>query len=134
MPHMSSRPNTLRTRRLDLVAPERPERFPLLGNAVEREARALQQALPDVDVVADLAHRQAVEGLLPGACVEQHGPVELMWIEQIREVANGVGEIHQPILEGPLRNIGVKPEAEGEVGWPPDLDRPLDKGWLLRQR
>jgi hypothetical protein len=30
-----------------------------------------------VEVIANLAHRQAVQGSLPGPCVEQHGPIKL---------------------------------------------------------
>jgi hypothetical protein len=127
MPQMSSRPDALRT------AGWTWSHQKLLGNVVEREARALHQTLPDVDVVADLAHRQAVQGLLPGPCVEQHGPVELLWIEQVRKLADGVSEIYQPILEGPPRNIAPKPEAEGEVGRAAGLKRRLDMGRLLRQ-
>jgi hypothetical protein len=41
-------------------------------------------------------------------------------------VADGVREIHQPILESPLRNIGDQPIAESEVGRPTGLERRLD--------
>jgi hypothetical protein len=43
-----------------LVAPERPERVPLLGDVSEGEPRLLQEAFPDMDVVRILAHRQPV--------------------------------------------------------------------------
>jgi hypothetical protein len=41
-------------------------------------------------------------------------------------VADGVREIHQPILEGPPWEIGVKQEAEGEVGRPVGFERGYD--------
>jgi hypothetical protein len=69
-----------------------------------------------MDVIADLADRQAVQGFLTGLCVEQHGPVELNWVKQVGEVADGVREIHQLILEHPILNIVGTPEAEDEVG------------------
>jgi hypothetical protein len=40
-------------------------------------ASALQQALPDVDVVGRFAHWQAVQGPPPGPGVERHGRIEL---------------------------------------------------------
>ena len=40
------------------------------GMSGEREARALQQALPDVDVVGGTPHRQRIERPLPGLLVE----------------------------------------------------------------
>jgi hypothetical protein len=47
-------------------------------------------------------------------------------------VADGVREIHQPILEGPPWDIGYKPEAEGDVGRPPSLEGRLDQVGLGR--
>jgi len=41
-----------------------------------------------MDVVADLAHWQAVQGSLFGLGIEQRGPVELSRIEQVRKVAD----------------------------------------------
>jgi hypothetical protein len=99
---------------------------------VQSVAGALQQALPHVDVVADLTHRQPIQCLLPGAGVKQRGALELGWIEKIGEVANSVREINQPILKGPLGNIGTKPEAEGDVGRAARVERRLDIGRLLR--
>ena len=49
------------------------------------------------------AHRQRVQGPLSGPGVEQHGPVERVRIEQVREVADGVREVNQPILEAHRR-------------------------------
>ncbi len=87
--------------RLHLVAPERPESVPLFGDVLEREPCLLEEALPDVDVVGRAAHRQRVQRPLPGLPVEQRQPGERVRIEQVREVADGVGEVHEPIVKCP---------------------------------
>jgi hypothetical protein len=68
-----------------------------------------------VDVVGRATHRQGIERLLPGLLVEERIPGEGVRIEQVREVANRFGEVHEPIVEGPFRHIAIVC-AEGEVG------------------
>jgi hypothetical protein len=119
-------------RRLHPLAPERPESVPLLRNVGETESRAFQQAFPDVNVVGRTAHRQPVKGFLPRACVEPHGPAEHVRIEQVGKVADGVREIHEPVVGGPWSDIVVKIVAEGEVRRLASLKRRLDRLRMLR--
>ena len=46
-------------------------------------------------------------------------------------MADGVGEIHEPVVEGPLSDIVVKNEAEGEVGRLAGLERRRDRRRML---
>ena len=88
-------------RRLDLIAPEGPEGVPLFRDVREREAGALEQALPDVDVVGREPHGQQVEATPAGRPVEQGDALERIRIEQVGKVADGVGEVDEPTLVGP---------------------------------
>ena len=65
-----------------------------------------------------------------GPRVEQHGAVQLIRIEQVGEVADRLREVHEPIFEGPLRRVGGKHPAEGEVGRLARFERRLE---LARQ-
>lgn len=97
-PQMSSR---LAERRLDLVAPKGPEGVPLFRYVGEGEAGALEQALPDVDVVGREAHRRQVQATPAGGSVEQGGASERVPVEQVRIVTDGVQEVDKPTLVGP---------------------------------
>jgi hypothetical protein len=118
-------------RRLHLVAPERPESVPFIRNVPESEPRLLQEALPDVNVVGHAAHRQPVQGFLPGASVEPPFPAEHVRIEHVGKVADGVREIHEPVVEGPWSDMVVKIVAEGEVRRLAGLERRIDRLWML---
>ena len=69
--------------------------------------------------LVDAAHRQRVQRPLPGLRVEQHPPGERVRIEQVREVADSVREVHEPIVEGPFPDVAVNgvPNAKSG-GWP----------------
>ena len=111
-------------RRLDLIAPEGPKRVPLFRDVREREARALEQALPDVDVVGRQAHRQQVEATPAGRPVQQGDALQRTRIEQVRKVADSVGEVHEPTLVGPtFVRLGINYREDEVGGAPPGLDR-----------
>src|SRR6476620_5999994 len=101
-PQMSSRPIAFAHGGLHLVAPERPERLPVLGNVSEREAGPLQEAVPDMDVVGIPAHRQGIEAASARVAVEQGGRVEGVGIEQAQYRAESALEVDQPVLVSPL--------------------------------
>src|SRR5436853_539830 len=65
-PHVLA-PERLPDRRLDRVAPERPERLPVGRDVLAPEARLLEQAQPDVDVSGDPPDWQRVEAARAGA-------------------------------------------------------------------
>ena len=83
-----------------------------------------------MEMVGRAAHGQPMERLPTSRSVEQHHPVEHVRIEQVRERADGVGEVDEPVPEGPRSDILGKIVAEGEVRRCADLDRRLD---LARQ-
>ena len=62
----------------------------------------------------------------PVLALRQRHPGEHIRIEQVRKVADGVGEVHEPIVEGPLSDVVDEQEAEGEVGRLADLERRRD--------
>ena len=65
-PQMSSRPVARRTAGCTSSHQNDQNASHSLGNVLKGEARLLEEALPDVDVVGRAAHRQPVEALLPG--------------------------------------------------------------------
>ena len=67
-------------------------------------------------MVDRVSHRQRIESLLPGFPVEEHLAFERIGIEDVREMADGVREVHQPIVEGPFPDILNNPKAKNEVG------------------
>ena len=75
-----------------------------------------------MDVVDRNADRQRVESLLPGTRVGPHRQGEHIRIEQVRKGTNGVCEVHEPIVEGPLSDVVLQQMAEGEVRRPPRRD------------
>jgi hypothetical protein len=66
-------------------------------------------------MVGRAPHRQRVQLPLPGLLIQQRPPGERVGIEQAREGSDGIGEIHEPIVEGPWRDGAAKPQAEREV-------------------
>jgi hypothetical protein len=80
-----------------------------------------------VDVVGREPHRKQVEATPPGRRVEQGDGIERVRIEQVRKVADGVGEIDQPTLVGPLLVLTDVEDAEGEGGRLSGLARRHDR-------
>jgi hypothetical protein len=76
-----------------------------------------------VEVVGRAAHRQRVQRPLPDFLVEENKPGECVRIEQVREVADGVGDVDEPTVESPLGDVVAGAEAEGEVGRLAGLER-----------
>ena len=72
MPQMSSRPVARRTAGCTSSHQNDQNASHSRGMSASLKPALLQQALPDVEVVGRAAHRQPVQGLLAGPCVEQH--------------------------------------------------------------
>jgi pimeloyl-ACP methyl ester carboxylesterase len=72
------------------------------------------------------SHRQQIETTPPRRPIEQGDRIERIRIEEVREVADGVGKIDQVPLLGPLLVVVGVDDAEGEVGRPAGLDRRHD--------
>jgi hypothetical protein len=70
-----------------------------------------------VEVVGRAAHRQRVERPSSRLLIQSYPRSERVRIEQIREVADGVGEIDEPIVESPFGDIVAKEEVKGKIGW-----------------
>ena len=119
-------------RRLHLVAPERPERLPLLGDVIESEPGLLEQVAPDVDMVGREPHRQRVEGAPAGGRVEQGGEGERVRVEQAGERQDLVREVDEPVLVGPLaRGIGRIRSRTAKSGGCPASTAAWTLAWML---
>ena len=79
-----------------------------------------------MDVVGHAPDRQPVQRPLPGLLVEQHVPSEGVGIEEIREEPDGVGEVNELIVEGPLRDVAGDAYPERDVGRSACLQRRLE--------
>ena len=77
-----------------------------------------------MDVVGPEPHRQQVEAAPAGRPVEQGDALERIRIEQIGKVADGVREIDEPTLVGPLFvGLGLNYREDEVGGTPPGLER-----------
>ena len=72
-----------------------------------------------MDVVGERPIGSPYSALWPVFRLSSVDRVERVRIEQVRKVADGVGEIHEPIVEGPFRMYldTTKPNAKSG-GWP----------------
>jgi hypothetical protein len=82
----------------------------LLGMSCSVKPRLLQEALSDVDMVDRTTDRQPVQRLLLGLRVAP-GSLKRVRIEQVREGADRVRAVHEPIAERALCNVVGKLDA-----------------------
>ena len=103
-------------RRLRGLAPPVPPLVPGAGHVVEAEAGLLDHALPDVDVLDLLRHRDGVDRALAGLPVEQghrlHGGRQQVLLDRLDHVR----DVREHAVVGPARGVRkVEQEAVGEV-------------------
>ena len=98
---MSSRPRALRTAGCTWSHQKDQNASHSLRDVGEGEAGALQEAVPDMDVVGRPAHRQRIEAAPAGLAVEQGGHVDGVGIEQVQDRAEGVLEVDEPVVVSP---------------------------------
>ena len=97
-----------------------------LRDVVEREARRSSRLFQTWRWLVARPIGSPYRALCPVFALSSMHPGERVRIEQVREVADGVREVHEPILEGPLADVVVQAEAEGEVGRLAGLERRHD--------
>ena len=105
-PQMSSRPMASRTAGCTWSHQKDQNAVPLLRNIGEGEAGALQEAVPDMDVIGNPAHRQRIETAPARLAVEQHGHLDGVGIEQVQDRAEHALEVGEPVLVSPSGDPG----------------------------
>ena len=82
-----------------------------------------------MDVVGPEPHGQQVQATLAGRPVEQGHALERIRIEQVGKVADGVREVDEPTLVGPLLiGLGISDREDEVRDQPPGLERGHEVG------